>query len=61
MSKPWIGYIAVGFLFLSGILEFVGGFPKLGVFLMVLSIISLILRIYFNKKLRERNDSDKGI
>lgn len=58
MSKPWIGYLAVGFLFLAGIFEFAGGYPKLGIFLMVLSIISLILRIYFNKKMKDDRRRD---
>ncbi len=53
MSKPWIGYLAVGFLFLSGILEWIGGYPKLGIFLMTLSIVSLILRIYFNRRIKK--------
>lgn len=55
MSKPWIGYLAVGFLFLAGIFEWAGGYPKLGLFLMVLSIISLFLRIYLNKKLKDQD------
>jgi hypothetical protein len=58
MNKPWIGYLAVGFLFLAGIFEFAGGYPKLGVFLMVLSIISLVLRIYFNKKMKDGQHRD---
>ena len=51
MNKPWVGYLAVGLLFLSGIFELIGGFPKLGIFLLVLSLVSLFLRIYINKKL----------
>jgi|GEM_PF-2444537 len=58
MSKPWVGFLAVGLLFLSGIFEWLGGYPKLGVLLMVLSIVSLILRIYFNKKLRGNGNKD---
>lgn len=58
MNKAWVGYLAVGFLFLSGVLEFFGGFPKLGVFLIALSLVSLFLRIYLNKKLRERDKNN---
>jgi hypothetical protein len=58
MSKAWVGYLAVGFLFLSGIFELAGGFPKLGLFLMLISIVSLFLRLYLNKKIKE--DQDKN-
>ena len=51
MKKPWIGYVAAGLLFVSGILEWIGGYKKLGIFLMVLSLISFWLRVYFIKKL----------
>lgn len=59
MGKPWVGYIATAFLFLAGIFEWAGGYPKLGIFLMVLSIISLFLRIYLNKKLGGNNNDKK--
>lgn len=55
MNKPWIGYLAVGFLFLAGVFEWAGGSPKLGIFFIALSVVSLFIRIYFNKKLRERD------
>lgn len=55
MNKAWVGYVAVGFLFLSGIFEWAGGYPKLGVFLMVLSVLSLGLRMYLNKKIKDEN------
>lgn len=58
MHKAWVGYIAVGFLFLSGIFEWAGGYPKLGVFLMLLSVLSFFLRMYLNKKIKE--DKDKN-
>lgn len=51
MNKPWLGYLAAGLLFVSGILEWIGGQMKLGIFLMVLSLVSFWLRIYFIKKL----------
>jgi len=57
MNKAWVGYLAVGFLFLSGVFEFMGGYPKLGVFLMILSLISLFLRIYLNRKIKRDNNS----
>jgi hypothetical protein len=55
MSKPWVGFLAAGLLFLSGVLEYAGGHPKLGIFLMILSFVSLGLRIYINKKAVDRN------
>ncbi len=58
MSRAWVGYLAVGFLFLSGVLEFFGGYPKLGVFLVILSFVSLFLRMYLNKKIREHNKNN---
>lgn len=61
MSKPWVGYIAVSFLFLAGILECIGGSYKLGIFFMVLSMISMGLRIYFGKKLKDEQRKNKGI
>lgn len=56
MAKPWIGYLAVAFLFLAGVLEFIGGHPRLGILLVVLSFISLGLRIYFNRKIRDQQN-----
>lgn len=53
MNKAWVGYIAVGFLFLSGVFEWLGGYPGLGIFLMVLSIVSLVIRVYINKKYKK--------
>ena len=58
MSKPWVGYLAVGLLFSSGVLEIFGGHPNLGIFLMLLSVVSLILRIYANKKLGGKNNNN---
>lgn len=52
MSKPWVGFLAVGLLFLAGVLQLAGGYPKLGIFLMVFSLISLGLRIYLNKQIK---------
>ncbi len=51
MGKAWVGYLAVGFLFVSGIFEWAGGYPNLGLFLMILSIVSLFIRMYINKKM----------
>jgi hypothetical protein len=56
MSKPWVGYLAVGFLCLAGIFEWAGGYPGLGIFLIALSVVSLFIRMYINKKLREKNN-----
>jgi hypothetical protein len=57
MSMPWVGYIAVGFLTLAGVFEWAGGYPNLGIFLIVLSFVSLGIRIYINKKLGDRNNN----
>lgn len=53
MNKPWLGYLAVVFIFLAGIFEWLGGFPKLGMLLIAVSIASLCLRIYLNRKQNE--------
>jgi hypothetical protein len=55
MSKPWIGFLASAFLCLAGIFEWLGGSPGLGVFLIVLSVLSFILRLYFIKKMRGKD------
>jgi len=60
MKKPWIGFIASGFLFLAAIFEWVGGYPGLGIFLMVLSIASFFLRMYMIKKM-SGNDKDHQV
>jgi hypothetical protein len=54
MNKPWVGYLASAFLFLAGVFEYAGGRVKLGIFLMVLSVASLLLRIYINKKQKQK-------
>lgn len=54
MNKPWVGYLAVAFLLLAGVFEWLGGHPKLGIFLIVLSIVSFILRIYINQQQRKK-------
>ncbi|MDI1353306.1 MAG: hypothetical protein PSX36_00215 [bacterium] len=56
MSKPWVGFVAVGFLFLAGVFEWIAGNPILAVFLAVMSIVSLVLRIYIIKKLKEHGE-----
>lgn len=60
MSKAWVGYVAVGFLFLSGIFEWAGGYPNLGLFLMVLSVVSLVLRMYLNKKIKNQDKESQN-
>ena len=52
MNKPWIGYVASGLILVAGVLELFAGKIALGVFLMVMAVISLLLRIYFLKKLK---------
>jgi hypothetical protein len=47
----------VGFLTLAGVFEWAGGYPRLGIFLIVLSFVSLGIRIYINKKLGDRNNN----
>lgn len=50
MSKPWVGYVAVLLMFIAGIFEWLGGYPGIGILLIVLSVISLFIRIYINKR-----------
>jgi len=53
MNKPWIGWVAAGLMLLGGVFELIGGNTFLGVFLMVMGIVSFILRTYFIKKLKD--------
>jgi hypothetical protein len=58
MNKPWIGYVASGLILVAGVLELLAGKITLGVFLMVMAVISLLLRIYFLKKLKGGEKKD---
>jgi len=53
MSKPWVGFLAASLMFIAGILEVIGGETALGIFLMVMSLISFFVRAYFVKKLKK--------
>jgi hypothetical protein len=55
MNKSWVGYLAVVFLCLAGVFEWIGGYKNLGIFLIALSVVSLFIRIYINKKLGGRD------
>jgi hypothetical protein len=57
MKKNWLGYVASGLIFLSGILEWAGGYMKLGIFLIVISIVSFFIRIYMIKKINGKNNN----
>ena len=60
MSKPWVGFLAAALLFLGGIFEWLGGSPKLGIFLMVMSLVSFFIRTYFIKKI-DGGDKNNGL
>lgn len=52
MSKPWVGILAASLMFIAGILEVIGRETALGIFLMLMSVISFFVRAHFIKKLR---------
>jgi hypothetical protein len=58
MGKAWVGYLSAVFLLLAGIFQFAGGNPKIGIFFMVLSVINVCMRIYFNKKAGGENKNN---
>jgi len=58
MAKPWVGLVAAALMMLGGILEIIGGQTGIGVFLIVMSVVSFILRSRFIKKLKE-GDQDR--
>lgn len=55
MSKPWVGFLAASLMLIAGILELIAGETVLGIFLMIMSIISFFVRAYFVKKLKDKN------
>jgi hypothetical protein len=55
MSKPWLGYLSAFLLLLAGILQIAGGSPKTGALFIVISAISVILKLYIQKKSRSDN------
>jgi hypothetical protein len=58
MSKPWVGFLAAVLLFLGGLFELIGENPKLGIFLMVMSVVSFFLRLYFIRKISGGKDQN---
>jgi len=58
MSKPWLGYLSAFLLLLGGIFEIAGGSPKIGAFLIILSVASVIVKIYFQKKIKRHGHED---
>ena len=50
---PTTGVILLILMFIAGILEVLGGETVLGIFLMVMSLISFFVRAYFVKKLKK--------
>jgi hypothetical protein len=53
MSKPWVGYLSAAFLLLAGVFQIAGGNPKIGAFFIVLSVVSVILRLYMQRKKKD--------
>jgi hypothetical protein len=50
MTKPWIGYLAVACIFIAGVIEWLEGYVKLGILLILVSIVSLCFRLYLSRK-----------
>lgn len=55
MKKSWMGYLSATLLLLAGILYTAGGSPKIGAFFILVSIASLIVKIYIQKKQNEQD------
>jgi len=49
MNKTWIGYASSLLLFIAGIFMGVGGKPTIGEVFMLLSIVSVVLKIILNR------------
>ena len=49
MNKTWIGYASSLLLFIAGIFMAIGGKPTIGVVFMLLSIVSVVLKIILNR------------
>lgn len=58
MAKPWVGIVAAALMMIGGILEIIGGKTGIGVFLIIMSVVSFILRTRFIKKLKD-GDQDR--
>ncbi len=52
MKNAWLGYVASGFLAVAGVLEIIGGNLGLGILFIALSVVSLIIRLRLNRKLK---------
>ena len=50
-----MGYLSATLLLLAGILYIAGGSPKIGAFFILVSIASLIVKIYIQKKQNEQD------
>lgn len=49
MNKTWIGYASSLLLLIAGIFMAIGGKPTIGVVFMLLSIVSVVLKIILNR------------
>lgn len=58
MAEPWVGIVAAALMMIGGILEIIGGKTGIGVFLIIMSVVSFILRTRFIKKLKD-GDQDR--
>lgn len=54
MNKTWLGYLSSILLLLAGIILIIGEEVGLGILFIVLSIIGLILKIFINKKNKQK-------
>jgi hypothetical protein len=50
MKRAVIGYISAGLLLIAGVLQMIGGNPKIGVLFIVLSIVSVFLQVGMSKR-----------
>jgi hypothetical protein len=56
MNKPWLGYLSSVLLLFAGIFMIAGNKTAIGCFFIGLSVLSLAVKIYMNKKSREDQD-----
>jgi hypothetical protein len=50
MKNAWLAYLSTLMFFIAGIFMSIGGKPAIGVVFILISIASLVLNIYMNKK-----------
>ena len=58
MNKPWMGYRGAALLMAAGLLQFVDGKIWLGILLVVLSIVSIGIKIYISNLMTQPGETE---